>query len=268
MSDGSAFLEQHHLRFTGATRRIVGAGRVDGGGTSYQALAALVPEGASGVAVVDLGCGDGELLVELTRRVGPDCRLVGVDASMAELAAASARPELAGCHFVREDVQDLTLPPRMVDFALAHLLLMLVDDVEATIAAVARTLKRGGLFGAIVGMSPVPTDDWQAFGALVGDADVGQVPELGEPRARSEAGLRALLEPTFEDVRTRGLTLDLSASPDEAWARLSRLYLLGGLHEEGRERLRAVFSERFGGRERLELRFGLVEATGRLPNPV
>jgi SAM-dependent methyltransferase len=264
VSEAEAFLLDWHARHTGGSSRLLRQGLLDDGRTGYELLAGVVPEGAEGVAIVDLGCGDGELLAHLVDRVGPDCRLVGVDISMAELAAASARPELRCCHLVLEPAQDLTLPPRMVDFVLSHMALMLMDDVDAVMKGVARVLKRGGLFSALLGMRPLLTDGWRAFSDAFSEAGPARCLELGDERTRSAEGLRSLFGHVFEDITIREPGLDLGGTPEQVWERMAGNYLPALLDDAGRERLRRGFFERTGGRERLELRFELLQVTARL----
>lgn len=265
MSGAEAFLLEWHARYTGASSRLLRQGLLDDGRTGYQLLAAEVPAGASGIAVVDLGCGDGELLAHLVDRVGPDCRLVGVDMSLAELAAASARPELRSCHFVLERAQDLTLPPRMVDFVLSHMALMLMDDVDAVLAGVARVLKRGGVFSALMGMRPLLTDGWLAFSEAFAEAGPARALDLGDERLRTAPALEELLAGAFEQVRIREPGLDLSGTPDQVWRRMADNYMPALLDDAGREELQARFFARTADVDRLQLRFELLHVTARVP---
>ncbi len=265
MSEAEDFLLDWHARHTGGSSRLLRQGLLEDGRTGYQLLARQVPVDRPGIAVVDLGCGDGELLALLVERLPPGCRLVGVDISIAELAAASARPELRSCHFVLENARDLTLPPRMVDYVLSHMSLMLMDDIDAVLRGVSRTLKRGGVFSALLGMRPLATDGWRAFSEAFAQAGSAKTLELGDRRVRTAAGLRALLEPTFEQIRIREPTLDLGGTPAEVWRRMADNYMPALLDEAGRERLRSGFLERTKGVDRLELRFELLFVTARLP---
>ena len=265
MNEAEAFLLDWHARHTGGASRLLRQGLLDDGRTGYELLAGVVPVGGAGLAIVDLGCGDGELLAHVVDRIGPDSRLVGVDLSMAELAAASARPELRGCHFVLERAQDLTLPPRMVDFVLSHMALMLMDEVEAVLKGVARVLKRGGVFSALLGMRPLRTDGWQAWSAAFAEAGPSRALDLGDPRTRSAEGLRELLGGMFDEIRIVEPILDLGGTPLQVWARMAGNYRPALLDEAGRERLQRSFFERTAGAGQLELRFELLHVTARLP---
>ena len=107
--------------------------------------------GCSG-PVLELGCGTGRIAVPLLK---DGVHLVGVDRSAAMLDRARRRASRAGvlrvARFVRTDIRALPLRPRSIDLAMAPygILQSLTRerDLQATLASVARVLRRGGLFG-------------------------------------------------------------------------------------------------------------------------
>lgn len=108
----------------------------------HDALAA-----APGERVLDLGCGPGFYTEELSDRVGPAGRVVGVDGSRDMLALAEAR-----CGW-RENVElraaDVTSPPLAdgaVDAVVCVQVLEYVPDVARAFAEVRRVLRDGGRF--------------------------------------------------------------------------------------------------------------------------
>jgi SAM-dependent methyltransferase len=97
----------------------------------------------AGLAVCDLGCGEGHLARYLA---GQGSQVVGVDISAALLQLARARsgPDV---RFVQDDAQQLrTLPDGAFDLMVSNLALMDIPDLAATYAAVQRVLRPGGRF--------------------------------------------------------------------------------------------------------------------------
>lgn len=111
------------------------------------ALDALPGAPATYGAVLDLGCGTGLVGAALGDRAGD---LVGIDLSPAMLAQAAR-----GGRYARLVEADLTTflagaPAGGVDLAVAADVLIYLDDFTGTLAAVARTLRPGGLFAFTV----------------------------------------------------------------------------------------------------------------------
>lgn len=97
--------------------------------------------------VLDLGCGTGLVGAALGARAG---HLVGIDLSPAMLAQAAR-----GGRYARLVEADLTTfladaPAGSIDLAVAADVLIYVGDFTGTLAAVARTLRPGGLFAFTV----------------------------------------------------------------------------------------------------------------------
>lgn len=79
--------------------------------------------------VLDLACGDGPLLQILSDRGHAGTKLVGVDMSDDELSAA--REVLPHeIRLLKERAHELSLDSGSVDYALSHMALMLMDDIE------------------------------------------------------------------------------------------------------------------------------------------
>ena len=110
---------------------------------------------ASGLEVLDLGCGQGTQAIELARR---GHRVTGLDASEAMLAdfaraLRSEPPELRERVTLRTG--DVTraaqlFPSRAFDLVLCHGVLMYLPDPDPLLAAVAGLLKPGGLLSLLV----------------------------------------------------------------------------------------------------------------------
>jgi SAM-dependent methyltransferase len=145
------------------------------------------------ITIVDLACGDGYLLEQIRERL-PGARLIGIDMSAEELAAARLRLG-PGVELLLERAQRLPLADRSVDYLLCHMALMLMDDVEEVVREIARVLKPGGVFAAIVGGDLPPEGAYADFLAILREALAGReqpLLPLGDPRTQSAEGLSAL----------------------------------------------------------------------------
>lgn len=100
----------------------------------------------AGAAALDVGCGVGEVCVELARRVGPHGRVAGVDLS--EVMIRSAR-ELSTASGQKIDLRvagacQLPFPDQSFDVVRAERLFQHLDDPEAALAEMARVTRAGG----------------------------------------------------------------------------------------------------------------------------
>jgi ubiquinone/menaquinone biosynthesis C-methylase UbiE len=104
-------------------------------------------------AVLELGCGTGRLALPLMKS---GARLVGIDRSAAMLDRARAKARRAGlldcARFVRGDIRSLPFRPRpgfglvLAPYGMLQSLTR-EGDLAATLASVARVLRRDGVFG-------------------------------------------------------------------------------------------------------------------------
>jgi 2-polyprenyl-3-methyl-5-hydroxy-6-metoxy-1,4-benzoquinol methylase len=112
-----------------------------------------------GKRVLDVGCGDGDLAVELARR---GATVVGLDASPAMIAAARARAERAAMPvtFATGTAEALPFAPGSFDVVVAVTILCFVADGAPAFAEAARVLRPGGAF--VVG----ELGRWSSWAAL------------------------------------------------------------------------------------------------------
>jgi SAM-dependent methyltransferase len=217
-----------------------------------------------GEQVIDLGCGSGGATRAISRAVGPEGMVVGIDSSPECVALAQARtdPELPVL-YRRGDMQRLgTVPDRAFDCAVASLALEQLDDLRPVLAEVFRVLRPGGRFVASVTAfdrlrpidasfmgSVIAVVGRHAPGALAGRASRASIPhEPLDQAAFKEAGLATVEE---QDVQFAVVMEDLG----DAWRIFSRTYIAQVLDDEGREELRRILTRRMPHTLYLPLRF-------------
>jgi SAM-dependent methyltransferase len=101
----------------------------------------------AGERVVDIGCGNGALLLDLAPQVAPDGCVVGVDVSGPMLGAAMRRTDGAGLgnvSFVKADAQTHAFDPGGFDAAVSRFGVMFFADPVAAFANIGRALRSGG----------------------------------------------------------------------------------------------------------------------------
>lgn len=163
----------------------------------------------AGWACLDVGCGDGQVTLELAHAVGPTGRAVGIDIDEQALAIARRAANQAGLRseFIRADA---TEPPAhdAFDLAYARLLLSHLPDPSAALRAMRSAVRPGGwvavedLFtGTLRSEPPAPALDrlQDVYSATVrargGDPTIG--PRL--PALFAAAGLNEVREVTVEN---------------------------------------------------------------------
>ena len=102
-----------------------------------------------GRVIVDLGCGDGSLTVEMGRFAE---RVIGVDYNSEVLASARQRTDRMGLKnvdFLAEDVGNLSLEPQSVDIAVFSQSLHHLDDPLSGIQQTFRLLRPGGVIAVM-----------------------------------------------------------------------------------------------------------------------
>lgn len=102
-----------------------------------------------GQQLLDLGSGPGFATLDLARIVGPQGRIVAVDASARFLQYLRARQQaeqIKNVESVELDVHELNLPKGSFDGAYARWVLCFVADPGRVIANVAAALRPGGVF--------------------------------------------------------------------------------------------------------------------------
>ncbi len=167
-----------------------------------------------GGAVLDVGCGLGEVLIDLARAWSGPVRLVGVDASQLMLDAARADAAAAGVEIeLRQgDAAALPFPDASFDVVRCERTLQWVERPSDALDEILRVLRPGG--------SVVLIDtDWWTFALDIGDREVEELlARLVVMRPGADIGgrlRRMALDAGLEEVRVRGATSVVAQwSPD------------------------------------------------------
>ncbi|MGM0560453.1 MAG: class I SAM-dependent methyltransferase [Pseudomonadota bacterium] len=98
---------------------------------------------ARGRVILDVGCGDGGLAVELSRR---GAHVTGLDSSETMIAAAKDRAGRSGTDsdFLVATAQDMPFPPDQFDVVIANTVLCFVKNASPVFAEMSRVLRPGG----------------------------------------------------------------------------------------------------------------------------
>lgn len=126
--------------------------------TAENSAAYLLDDLAPGLRLLDVGCGPGNLTIDLARRVAPG-EVVGIDMVSEVLVAAEADRATAcvdNVEFRTGDVYALDAPEGSYDMVHAHQVLQHLSDPVAALVEMRRVLRPGGLLA-------VRDSDYAAF---------------------------------------------------------------------------------------------------------
>ena len=186
----------------------------------------------TGARCLDIGCGGGDVTLELARRVGPEGEVIGVDLDADKLAIARGEAAAQGLAYVEYRAANLfdLDPDAPVDLIYTRFVLTHLQDPAAALARMIALLRDGGLLiiedaDASANFCDPPDPAYDLYTRLYRDAlrARGTDPDIGPrlPRLLRAAGLSdvraaihqpAALEPG--DVkRLVALTLDSVAEP-------------------------------------------------------
>ncbi|MDF0603509.1 class I SAM-dependent methyltransferase [Psychromarinibacter sp. C21-152] len=117
----------------------------------------------AGMAVLDVGCGWGDLSLQIAERVGPEGRVVGIDCVEAFLKEARADAKEAGfanVEFRRGDAE-IALPENEFDYVVSRFGTMFFTNPVAALRRMRLALKPGGQMTHIVWRRREDNPAWQ-----------------------------------------------------------------------------------------------------------
>lgn len=244
-ADPDAYLRAFHDQHPGQSPLHFGRGVTEEGGSSYDAIVRRI---GSARCVLDLGCGDGFLLERIAAAPGNQPALIGIDMSTGELGRAAERPALRDAELVAARAQELPIETGRCDLVVSHMAFMLMSEMEQVAGEIARVLAPGGRFVTAIGGGPAGEDAFAVFVALLQAlprTDRERPPRIGDRRARTEEGMRALFSSAagFAHVEMTELTLRTDGPTEQVFESLMRMYGLELLTEPNRALLRQRFDE-------------------------
>lgn len=202
---------------------------------------------ADGETALDLGCGTGELSVELARRAGPSGRVVAIDPNPARLRQAEAGrpPELDHLVFRQASATALDgVADGSIDLVFSNYAVHWILDQPAMLDEVRRVLRPGGRF--VAEFLRAYTELFVELVRLMPDGDS----HLGENRFLSEAEWRDMIAARrFETVALE--CPDFALEYDDLPALLDWLEATShGAFDAAKipSQTRAAYDERFPGR--------------------
>ena len=217
----SGVIMRAHDQCPGLTERTIGAARSASGKSSYEMLRAMAGP-LSAKTLVDLACGSGPLSELIAQDLGENGRLIGIDLNLSELQMARRRLSgLANASFIQADASATSLPPSSIDIVLCHMAFMLFNPPAPVVKELARILKSGGLFAAVVPAFREPSELFKALmGSLLNAFKKESPQELSSiqtiPELKSESALRGLFSPLNgfnDDIRIASVDVALRGSP-------------------------------------------------------
>lgn len=182
-----------------------------------------------GQVVVDLAAGAGDTGFLAVSRLEPGGRLVTTDAAPEMLGAARRRADelgLAGIEFRIEDAAALSFADASVDGVLCRFGLMLVPDLSATAAEIARVLRPGGSVALAVWTAADGNDWMTAPGRSALELGLIERPDPAAPgpfRLAADGAVAAVLAPAGLDVAVvEDVTLTWRAASLDVWWAIAR----------------------------------------------
>jgi SAM-dependent methyltransferase len=209
------YLAAFHDEWPGVTEDILADASADDGSDPYDWLAqALPPDGLT----VDVACGSGPLAT----RVGSGW--IGLDRSLAELARAAP---IAPGRVILANAAGAPLRAGAADAVVCSMALMLLDNPGAAVAEMARLLRDGGRFAALVpATAPLTLRDRMRYVRLLAALRLRRLP-FRHPDVLADPG--PLLAPaglTVMSADRRRFAYPL-AEPGDARVWVRSLYLPG-----------------------------------------
>lgn len=212
-------------------------------------LVEQLPAGYRPAAIIELGCGTGNLTSRLHHRY-PAASLVAVDFSAAMISRAAARPQSRDVRFFCQDIEEFLASYRnCADLLVSNATLQWIERLEPVIASARQHLRKDGLLAFSVFGPESLAELQQALDAvLVGSG------KLAAGRFKSASLIVRLLQRYFAIVEEDTMIIKREYPDVLSLLRQIRKTGTGGAHRAplrmGRRHLAAMdawFKERYGG---------------------
>ncbi|HEX5440806.1 MAG TPA: methyltransferase domain-containing protein [Ktedonobacterales bacterium] len=184
---------------------------------------------ASGQRVLDVATGAGDPALAAAQVVGPTGEVVGIDHAPQMLEAARMRAAAAGLTnvtFVEGAAQALDLPRESFDAVLSRWGLMFFVPLVPALEGFRRVLRPGGYLAAAVWGAPQEVPIISASCAAVFEQLGRPLPPPDAPGpfnlANADKLAQSLTDAGFHDARTESLTMSVTFSSAEVFARFQR----------------------------------------------
>lgn len=204
----------------GGNRWVDGQERLDERLEPYGTAALEALDVGSGQSALDIGCGCGATSLELSRRVGDEGSVLGLDLSEPMLARARERSaDAANLRFEAGDAQVYPFEARSVDLIFSRFGVMFFADPTAAFTNIRRALRPEGRL-SFVCWQGLEKNPWVAIPLSVTarHVDPGPPPTPGAPGPFSFADpdrVRGILtDAGFEGIDLVALTTQLSIGAD------------------------------------------------------
>jgi SAM-dependent methyltransferase len=239
--EGSEFLREWHAQYPGMASVAFWYGRIAGDGRStYELLVDDVAALPQRETAIDLACGDGYLLALLAKRL-PSSPIVGIDMTPEELELARRRELPQNVSLVTGSAEALPLADASADAIVCHMAFMLFDDAPRVVDELARVIRPGGIFAAVLGPGRGSSELLARFGAFLHEAEAAEslAPlRVGDPATFAEDSLRALFaNDAWSDVRLHEARAIFDGPDEQVQATLLSMYDVARLSDEGRAEL-------------------------------
>lgn len=192
----------------------------------------------NGQALLDIGCGGGNLFPFFGKKIGSDGLLVGIDKSKELLAEANNRKALGRRLLMSWNMNDgLPFVDGTFDCAVSTFAIYYVDNVAEMTESIHRVLKPGA---RVMLIGPGDRNAWELYEFNKGIFGIGKDEKVNQRSSRLEKEFYPALKKAFQEVKLTTIPINLVFPNKKAYL---RYYLATLLYEES------------------------VQKTGRIPSP-
>lgn len=229
--------EQYMCAFHEAAdrRRISSILRDSAGRTSYDLMVERVRAGEA-ADTLDIGCGDGFLTRMLREALPSSVTVTGLDVCATALQRAREVASPRHIEYVESSAGAIPYADERFGIVTAHLVLMLLQPIGATLSEIRRVLRPGGHAFFIVDLSEQTGGTLGCMRKLaldfLRDSFAGCIePRLGDPRVKDRDSVRVLLEEAglARDLQINDFEFSALMAPQAACNFLRDMYVFGSL---------------------------------------